>query len=88
MLANLRQPQKYCSPNRASRSPFTTMQILGSWSPFTETWLAIKLLLVVVYIVFGVVAQKNIRTPKGFAFYSLSLLAFSTMVLLSLCKIG
>ncbi|WP_198525480.1 SirB2 family protein [Glaesserella parasuis] len=52
------------------------MQILGSWSPFTETWLAIKLLLVVVYIVFGVVAQKNIRTPKGFAFYSLSLLAF------------
>ncbi|MWQ04296.1 hypothetical protein GHI33_06440 [Glaesserella parasuis] len=40
------------------------MQILGSWSPFTETWLAIKLLLVVVYIVFGVVAQKKHSHPK------------------------
>ncbi|MDG6264396.1 SirB2 family protein [Glaesserella parasuis] len=44
------------------------MQILGSWSPFTETWLAIKLLLVVVYIVFGVVAQKTFAPQKGSRF--------------------
>ncbi len=62
------------------------LMFIGSWSPFTETWLAIKLLLVVVYIAFGVVAQKNISTTKGFVFYSLSQLAFLTTVLLSLCK--
>ena len=27
--------KKYCSPNRTSRSPFTTMQILGSWITFS-----------------------------------------------------
>ena len=65
-----------------------SLMLIGSWSPFAATWLGMKLLLVVVYIVLGIVAQKNIHTSKGFIFYSLSLLAFFAMVLLSLCKIG
>ena len=65
------------------------LMLIGSWSPFgSATWLGMKLLLVVVYIVLGVVAQKNIRTSKGFVFYSLSLLAFFTMVWLARCKMS
>lgn len=53
------------------------LMVIASWSPFANTWLGVKLLVVVAYIGLGVVAQKSqARSGKSWGFYALAMLAF------------
>lgn len=92
VLFNLRFWLKHRNPNATLSLPLrilphindtlmlltgVLLMLIGSWSPFgSATWLGMKLLLVVVYIVLGVVAQKIYAHRKALYFIACRYLPF------------
>lgn len=66
------------------------MMTIAKWSPFgASSWLGIKLLFVVAYIVLGVLSMRSAaRSAKAYAFYAASLATMIVIAWLAHCKMS